>query len=192
MIETARRMKQAHTLGALDQTAATSPTATNNNNNSMKSMMLPIKMDNGLPATNLPFPQPHQPQSSPYTIPNTRTVAPQPTTATNATSIETATSTSQQPGIPSANSLQHLAQFTQFSDAFAQQQRLLAMRAAAAAHGSLDEFQLQQLRNTLPLFHSLPLGQPLAGLLPPPLAGRKREHDDETLKELYGKMQRGE
>jgi hypothetical protein len=66
------------------------------------------------------------------------------------------------------------------------------MRAAAAAHGGLDEFQLQQLRNSFPLFHSLPLGQQLAGLLPPPpLAGRKREHEEENLKELYGKMQRG-
>lgn len=178
-------MKQAHTMGALDQAATSPSAANNNNNNSMKSMMLPIKMDNGLqPPTSLPFPQPQTAQTSPFTIGRQTTT----TQATSATNIEPATSTNGQSNI-NANSV-HLAQFTQFSDAFAQQQRLLAMRAAAAAHGGLDEFQLQQLRS-LPLFHSLPLGQPLAGLLPPPLAGRKREHEEENLKELYGKMQRG-
>lgn len=167
-------MKQAHTFSGMEQ--ATSPTtALNNNNNNVKSMMIPMKMDN---TVNLPF---AQPQSSPY-LTNNRNVT-QPVT-NNATSIEPATSTSQ----VAANPLQHLAQFTQFSDAFAQQQRLLAMRAMA--QGTLDEFQLQQLRNSIPLFHSIPLNQSLAGLLPPPLAGRKREHDEETLKELYGKMQR--
>jgi hypothetical protein len=173
-------MKQVHTFGGLDQTTTSPTTALNNNNNNVKSMMMPMKMDNSV---NLPFPQPHQPQSSPYTLP-ARTVAPQPI-ANNSASIEPATSTSQQ---SATNSLQQLAQFTQFSDAFVQQQRLLAMRAVA--NGSLDEFQLQQLRNSFPLFHSLPIGQSLAGLLPPPLAGRKREHDEETLKEMYGKMQR--
>lgn len=130
-------MKQAH-LGSVDQTSAISPASTNNNNNNtIKSMMLPMKMDT------LPYAQPQNAQNSPFN--NNRPGA----------TIQTAPD-------PAINTSSALAQYS---------------------------LQLQQLRN-FQFFNSLPLGQPIPGLLPPSLAGRKREAD-ETLKELYGKVQRG-
>ncbi|KAI6225498.1 IRF-2BP1-2 domain-containing protein [Aphelenchoides fujianensis] len=209
VIENARRMKQVHALGgSLDSmfpganAVATSPSsASNNNNPNMKSMMLPKADTSALaPASNgaaaaglappaLPFAQ----QSPPYN----RTAAPTPMGPATAALPPLPITSSAAPTPQLSNgSLQHLAQFTQLSDAFAQQQRFLAMsRAAAAAAQGMDEFQLQQLRSSLPLLHQLPLGMGgmpalggLGGLLP---AGRKRDHEDE-LKDLYGKMQRGE
>ncbi|KAI6185366.1 IRF-2BP1-2 domain-containing protein [Aphelenchoides besseyi] len=206
VIENARRMKQAHTLGSsLDSmlstpnsnATATSPSAVSNNNNpKMKSMMISkpesaavtpasnISTSHGMPPPVLPFAQ----QSPPYSR-TTPMAVNNPIANLPITSV--ASQTSQ---LPNANSFQHLAQFTQLSDAFAQQQRFLAMsRAAAVAAQGMDEIQLQQLRSSLPLLHQFPLGMPtlggLNGLLPG--AGRKRDHDDE-IKDLYGKAQRSE
>lgn len=75
------------------------------------------------------------------------------------------------------------------------QQRALANRAAvaAAAAQGLDEYQLQQLRHSLPLFHSqmMPLGANLSNLIPQLSNGRKREHDEELKPDIYSKVPRG-
>lgn len=91
----------------------------------------------------------------------------------------------------------------------------MANRAVAAAANvtqqSLDDYQLQQLRHSLPLFHhQIPssMGLNSNGLIPsavlnllPNLNGsggvangighRKREHDEELKPEVYNKVQRG-
>lgn len=86
----------------------------------------------------------------------------------------------------------------------------MANRAAvAAAAQGLDEYQLQQLRHSLPLFHSqmLPIGMNGGNLantlsanntlnLIPNLGngimnGRKRDHDEDLKPEIYTKVQRG-
>ncbi|KAI6213004.1 IRF-2BP1-2 domain-containing protein [Aphelenchoides besseyi] len=171
VIENARRMKQAHTLGSsLDSmlstpnsnATATSPSAVSNNNNpKMKSMMISkpesaavtpasnISASNGMPPPVLPFTQ----QSPPYSR-TTPMAVNNPIANLPITSVA-----SQASQLPNANSFQHLAQFTQLSDALAQQQRFLAMsRAAAVAAQGMDEIQLQQLRSSLPLLHQFPVG----------------------------------